>query len=285
MALNYETVINWAFEDFEQTYTQKDTILYALGLGFGQDPLNKDELKFVYEDGLKAVPSMPVVLGGSGAWLQDPRTGIDWVKVLHGEQGLQIFKPLPPEGTIIGKSRVTDVIDKGPGKGALILQERDIVDAKTGDLIARRTSTSFARGDGGCGGSGNTQPKRAPVPDTAPDIVVDLPTRPEAALIYRLSGDFNPVHADPDIARAAGFERPILHGLCTYGIGGRALISGLCGGDPDRLTGFDGRFTSPVYPGETIRTEIWDDGQAAAFRLTVLERDKIVFDFGRCTYN
>lgn len=279
--LDYQTVMNWTFDEVEQSYTARDTILYALGLGYGQDPTDADELQFLLEDRLVAMPTMSVVLGGPGAWMTDPRTGIEWIKSLHGEQGLRIYKPLPREGRVIGRNRVTDVIDKGEGRGALLMMERDIVDADTGDLIATRTSTSFLRGDGGCGAPAKAQPVPHVLPDRTPDISHVLTSRPEAALIYRLSGDWNPIHADPEKARKAGFERPIIHGLCTYGMIGRALISTICDKDPGALREFGGRFSAPAYPGEAMQVDIWDEGDGQfGFQASIPARDTVIFKNG-----
>ncbi len=279
--LDYETVMNWSFPDVEATYTKRDAMLYALGLGYGRDPLDPAQLRFVYEKDLQVAPTYPVVLGNPGPWMADPRTGIDWVRSLHGEQGLRIYHPLPAEGTVIGKNRVVGVIDKGPGKGALLMMERDVVDKATGRVCATRTSTSFLRGDGGCGAPPAEQQKPHALPERAPDIVHALKSRPEAALIYRLSGDWNPVHADPAVAAKAGFSRPILHGLCTFGMIGRALVATICDGDPAALREAGGRFSAPVYPGETITVEIWNEGASRyGFRARVAERDVTVFNNG-----
>ena len=279
--LDVETVMAWRFEEVVQAYTAKDSMLYALGLGFGSDPMDRAALCHVYEGDLLAVPTMAVVLGNPGPWTRDPRTGIDWVKSLHGEQGLVMHAPLPPSGSVTGRCRVTGIIDKGPGKGALLMQERTLHDTATGALIATRTTTSFLRGDGGCGAPPREQPKPPEIPDRAPDIVHDVATRPEQALIYRLSGDMNPVHADPVIAAKAGFARPILHGLCTYGIAGRALLATACGGDPARFRELHVRFSAPVYPGETIRVELWEHGAEWRLRARVVERDAVVLNNGR----
>ncbi len=285
--LNWKEVLDWKFEDVEQSYDRRDAILYALGLGYGQDPMNEADLRYLYEAhdaGQLAVPSFSVVLGGPGAWMRDPRTGIDWVKSLHGEQGLVVHAPLPPEARVIGRNRVTGIIDKGPGKGSLLLMERDIVDAATGQLLATRTSSSFLRGDGGCGAPPREQVRPEPLPTRAPDVVHRIDTRPEAALIYRLSGDWNPVHASPAIARKAGFERPILHGLCTFGIACRALLATVCGNDPARLRHMNGRFSAPVYPGETQTVEIWQEaGGRVRFRTRIEARGITAFDFGEAT--
>ena len=283
MPIDYAKLKAWPFPDLEHSYTAKDTILYALGVGCGADPIDRSELPFVYEDGLKALPTMAVVLGYPGFWLKDPNTGVDWRKVLHGEQGLLIHKPLPATSTVIGRTRVTEIIDKGPGKGALLLSERDVIDKASGDLLATLTSTTFIRGEGGFGGPSGPSPEPNPLPERAPDMAVELPTLPQAALIYRLSGDYNPLHADPDVAAGAGFPRPILHGLCTYAVAGRAILKACCDNDPARLTRLDLRFSAPVLPGETVRTEIWRDGSQVSFRARVVERDIVVLNNGRAT--
>lgn len=279
--LDVAAVMDWRFEPVEQAYARRDSILYALGLGYGANPTDPDALRFVYEEGLLAVPTMAVVLGNPGPWTRDPRTGIDWVRSLHGEQGLAIHAPLPPEGRVVGTCRVTGIIDKGPGRGALLMQERLLHDAGTGALLATRTTTSFLRGDGGCGAPAREQPKPPAMPERAPDIVHEMTTRPEAALVYRLSGDRNPVHADPAVARRAGFERPILHGLCTYGMAGRAVVATICGGDPARLRELHVRFSAPAYPGETIRVELWDLGAEWRLRAHAKERQVAILNNGR----
>ncbi len=282
--LNWKEVLDWKFPDSEQSYSARDASLYALGLGYGQDPMDEEELRYVHEEhaqGMRVVPSMAVVLGGPGHWMRDPRTGIDWVRSLHGEQGLVMHAPMPSAASVIGRNRVTGIVDKGAGKGALLMMERDIVDAATGRLIATRTSSSFLRGDGGCGAPGVAGPRPEPLPARRPDAVVDVPTRPESALIYRLSGDYNPVHASPAVARKAGFERPILHGLCTFGIACRALIQAACAGDPDRLAQMSGRFSASVYPGEPQSVEIWNEGRGRVrFRTRIRARDIVALDFG-----
>jgi len=278
---------SWPFAPIRQDYTHRDTILYALGLGLGQDPLDASQLRYVYEDGLQALPTMAVVLAGPGFWAKDPATGIDWVRVLHGEQELELHAPLPAQAGVLGLTRVTRIVDKGAGKGALMYSERDITDAASGRLLATSRSVSFLRGDGGFAAAGQPSdeppPARPATPDTPPDTVVEWSTRPEAALIYRLSGDYNPLHADPAVARAGGFERPILHGLCSFGVTGWGLAKALAGGDATRLRSIGARFSSPVYPGETLRVEIWRKGDAVQFRTRVVERDIVVLSHGTAT--
>lgn len=281
MAIDYSRLKNWHFPEIESAYTAKDTILYALGLGLGADPLDTEQLSFVYEEGLKALPTMPLVLGYPGFWMMDAETGIDWQQVLHGEQGVEVYAPLPATGVVIGKTRIDEIVDKGPGKGALVYSSRTVTDKATGQLLCSLTSTTFCRGDGGFGGPSGPTKAPHPLQDRPADAVCDLPTLPQSALIYRLSGDFNPLHADPAIARKAGFPRPILHGLCTFGVAGHALLKTLCQYDPARVRRMDARFTAPVYPGETVRTEIWREGPGrAGFRCRVVERDVVVLNNG-----
>jgi acyl dehydratase len=281
MTIVYDKLIALNIPEVEHSYTEKDAILYALGLGFGQDPTRGDELAFVYEKNLKVLPTFALVLGYPGFWARDLDSGIDWVRLVAGEQALTIHRPLAPRGTVTGKTRVIDIIDKGAGKGALVLTERTVVDKASGALVATLRQTTFCRGDGGFGGPPREAPAPHQLPERTPDLVCDLPTRPEAALVYRLSGDPNPLHVDPDVAKAAGFPRPILHGLATFGIAGHALLRSLCDYDPARLTGLAGRFSAPVFPGETIRTEIWRDGAVASFRARVVERDIVAINNGR----
>lgn len=281
MALDYERLRNWELADVEHAYGRTDTILYALGVGLGADPLDARQLRFVYEEDLLALPTMAVVLGAPGFWLKEQDTGVDWVRVLHGEQGLVLHRPLPPEGTAIGRTRVTGILDKGADKGALIYSEKVLIDKASGETVATTTSTTFARGDGGFGGPTGPSPRPHPIPERSPDLACDLPTVPQAALIYRLSGDRNPLHADPEVARAAGFKAPILHGLCTLGVAGHALLKSCCDYDPARFRSLKLRFSAPVYPGETVRTEMWRDGAIVSFRSRVVERDVVVLDNGR----
>jgi acyl dehydratase len=280
MAIDYARLKAWQFPDLDHRYQAKDTILYALGLGCGSDPADEQDLRFVYEENLLALPTMAVVLGYPGFWLKDPQTGVDWRQLLHGEQGIILHRPLPPEGTVIGRTRVTEIIDKGEGRGALLLSERDVIDKASGALLCTLTSTTFLRADGGFGGPGGPAPQPHALPNRAPDLFVDLPSLPQAALIYRLSGDYNPLHADPKVAQAAGFPRPILHGLCSFGMAGRAILKACCSNDPAQLAAMQLRFSAPVFPGETLRTEIWREGTTVSFRARVLERDVVVLNNG-----
>jgi acyl dehydratase len=283
MPLDPQKLLQWQFPEIEHTYTEKDTILYALGLGCGADPEVRDDLRFVYENGLLALPTMAVVLAYPGNWLASEESTIDYSKVLHGEQSLTLHRPIPSAGTVIGRTRILDLLDKGKDKGAVLYSERTILEKETRAPIATMTSTTMLRGDGGFGGKSGPQPAPHVLPESAPTLAVDLATYANSALIYRLSGDWNPLHADPKAAAAAGFKHPILHGLCTFGVAGRALIKACCGGDPARLRSLHVRFSAPVFPGETIRTEMWPDGQRVSFSARVVERDVVVLNNGLAT--
>jgi acyl dehydratase len=280
MALDVEKLLNWPFDELRHEYTARDTILYALGLGLGSDPLDEEQLRFVYEKDLRALPTMAVVLAYPGFWLHDPATGVNWKKILHGEQGIIWHAPIPAAATVTGRTRVTEIIDKGAEKGSLLFSERVVHDAKTGAKLVTLSGTTVLRGDGGFGGPAKDAPKPNRIPERAPDAICDLPTALNAALIYRLSGDYNPLHADPEVARAAGFPRPILHGLCSLGVAGHALLKTVAGYDPARFKSMRLRFTSPVFPGETIRTEMWIDGSQVSFRARLVEREVVVLDKG-----
>lgn len=280
MPVNYETLLNYPIPEVRHRYSQRDTMLYALGLGLGADPTDGHQLRFVYEDGLQVFPTYPVVLGHPGFWWKSPDTGVDWVRIVHGEQGLVLHKLPPPEGELIGRTRVTHIVDKGAGKGILVYSERTVSDATTGELLATLPSTTFCRGDGGIGGPNGPVPEVHVLPNREPDLSIALETLPQAALIYRLSGDDNPLHADPKVARAAKFDRPILHGLCTFGVAGHALLKAL-NYDVSRIASMHARFTAPVYPGETLCTDIWRDGSIWSFRTRVAERQTIVLGNGR----
>lgn len=282
MPIDVDAVLSWEFPVAEVAYDERDSMLYALGVGLGADPLDRRELRFVYEKELVAFPTMAVVLGHPGPWFSDPRTGIDWVRAVHGEQELRILAPLRPADDLRCTTRVTGVVDKGPGRGALVHWERELVRADTAAPVAVASSVLFCRGDGGHGGSatGSAVSTVRPLPERPPDQLVDRTISPRAALLYRLSGDRNPLHADPDVAAEAGFDRPILHGLCTFGMAAVALVAATGDADGSRLRGMGARFSAPSFPGETLRTEIWMDGDGASFRTYALEREAIVLDGG-----
>lgn len=276
---SYQRLLQYKIPEVEQTLTKRDTMLYALGVGLGADPMDEQQLRFVYEKELQALPTMAVVLAAPHAWIRHSGSGFG-TKSVHGEQMLKIHKPLPVEGVLTGVPKLVSVVDKGiengKNRGAVITTERNVYDKKSGDLICTLEQTSFCRGDGGFGGP--TGPSRTPhaLPETPPQFSCDLPTLPQAALIYRLSGDYNPLHSDPAHAQKVGFPRPILHGLCTFGVAGHALLKTLCNYDTARFKSMEARFSSPVYPGETLRTEMWKNGNVVSFRCTVPARDNVM---------
>ena len=281
MAINYEKLMALKIPVAVHIYGEKETMLYALGVGLAHDPTDCQQLDFVYEKNLKALPSFACLLGYPGFWVRDLDTGIDWVRIVNGEQGFTLNVPVKPSGTVVGRTRILEVIDKGAGKGAVIYTERRITDKASGQLVATVTQTTFARADGGFGGPPRESPPTHKLPERAPDLTCDLGTRPEMALIYRLSADLNPLHADLDVAKAAGFPRPILHGLGTFGVVSHALLKSVCSYDPSRMIAMSGRFSAPVFPGETIRTEIWRDGNVVSFRALVPERNIVAMSNGR----
>ena len=280
MPISYPDILDIKSEAKTATWTDRDSMLYALGIGMGQDPLNEDELKFVYESGLKAVPTMATCM----AWGGGPSPGamgINYMLVVHGEQKVELHKPLPTEAEVVTDGRVLGAFDKGEGKGAVIVVETTMSDAKSGEKLATLTSSIFARGDGGFGGPSEGAPEPHQVPDRAPDVSLDFETKPDQALIYRLSGDRNPLHSDPTIAKMAGFPRPILHGLCTYGVTCRAVLQAYADFDPAKIKSHAIRFSAPVFPGETITVDLWRDGDVVSFEARVKERGVTVAKNGK----
>ncbi len=284
--IDYEKTRAWRSGPVRHAYTTRDTILYALGVGFGADPLDANELRYVYEKELSAVPTMAAVLASPGFWMRERKElGIDFLKLVHGEQGVTIHSPLPAAGTLVGDSRVSRIVDKGEGKGAVMHVEKTLADEADGRLIATVEMVLFLRGDGGfskSGGGDEAAPPAPAVPESEPDARIELPTRADAAVLYRLSGDTNPLHIDPAVAARAGFDKPILHGLATYGNACRGILARYCEHDASRLKSIRARLTSPVYPGETLVLECWRVGaNEIAFRASVKERGVQVLANGR----
>jgi acyl dehydratase len=223
---------------------------------------------------------MCCVLAHPGLWVKNPALGIDWLKILHGEQSFEIHNPIPPEGTVVGTYENVAVEDKGAGKGAILHQVKKLTDKASGQLLATVRSVLFLRGDGGCGSFGDAPASAEALPEYPPSLACEIATLPQSALIYRLSGDYNPIHADPEAAAKAGFEAPILHGLCTLGVATRTILSTFASDNPERLRSLFVRFSRPVFPGETIRTEFFSSGRQIRFRSRAVERDVIVLDRG-----
>ncbi|MBP2839277.1 MaoC/PaaZ C-terminal domain-containing protein [Pseudomonas sp. PNP] len=282
MPIDVEKLLSYPIPEVRQSLTRQQTAFYALSVGVGCEPLDERQLRFVdYRRDLQALPSMALVLGHPGFWLGDPQSGVDPKSVVHGEQAITLHADLPVEGDVIGKTEIVGLVDKGEGQGALLYTRKHIHAVDDGRLLASTLSTTFLRGGGGFGGDNTPQGRAHVTPDTAPDFSIDLPTRPEQALYYRMNGDDNPLHADPAVAKAAGFTQPILHGLCTFGVVCHALIRTLGRYDPTSLRSMALRFSSPVLPGETLRSEIWRDG---SFRARVVERDALVVSNGLATF-
>lgn len=281
--MNFDKVIHRQFPPTEARYTFKDTILYALGVGFGAEPLDAQHLRYLYEDGLLAAPTMGNVLASASFWAREPEYEIDWRKLLHAEQRLTLHRPLPVEGAVTARHDLMGVRDKGEGAGAMLYQRKTVSDAASGEALCSVVTTLMLRGDGGCGDYGEAPPELAPLPQRAPDKVLEVQTMELSPLIYRLSGDLNPLHIDPAIAAHAGFERPILHGLCSKGFAGYALLKAYCDFDPARLRSMALRFSRPVLPGDRIRFEFWHDAAEPGlvrFRASVPARGLVVLDRG-----
>lgn len=275
------------FEPLQHAWEPRVPQLYAIGLGLGADPLDLAQLRYVYEgldgESLQVVPTFANVLAYPGFWAREPDTGIEWQKVVHAEQQIVLHAPMPARGSVTAQTRVSALWDKGPGKGALMQQQREIRETQGGRLLATVTQLNLLRGNGGFSeavSEGAPPPPHA-IPARAPDAVCELTTLPQAALIYRLSGDMNPLHADPAVAQAAGFQRPILHGMATMGVAAHAALRTLMAYDATRFAGMRVRFTAPALPGDTLRTEFWIDGKVVSLRTTAVERGAVVLDNSR----
>jgi len=284
----YQTLKNWQFAEIEHRYTADYSMFYALAVGLGADPVDERQLAFVNDTTPgtpRALPTMAVILGYPGSWMRDPRTGIDFTMIVHGEERVVLHKPLPAAATVVSKHRVTRIVDKGAGKGATVTYDKELFDTTSGEKLATVTHTTFCRGDGGFSardGVSDPSPVAPPkVPQRDPDLTCELRTLPQQALLYRLCADRNPLHSEPAFARKAGFDRPILHGLGTYGVACHALLASVCDFDPSRLKRLFARFSAPVFPGETVRFEMYREDDAVAFRARVKERDRVVLDYGR----
>jgi acyl dehydratase len=270
-------------EPNEASWTSKDCLLYALGVGAGMIDPTGFELEFTTENSQeitqKVLPTFPVVVpGGRGGF---NRVGsFNPAMLVHGEQSVELHGPLPVEGTVSSVTTITGIYDKG--SGAVIATETVSTDTSTGKPLWTTTSSAFVRGEGGFGGDRGPSTK-VDMPDREPDHTVVYQTRPDQALLYRLNGDRNPLHSDPKFAALAGFDRPILHGLCTFGFTGRALLHTLCESDPDRFVSMSARFSKPVFPGEELRVSIWRSGDGQALFQTSTPSG-VVMDSGRMTY-
>jgi acyl dehydratase len=278
MPIQYPDILNLKNSGMEFSWTERETMLYALGIGMCADPMNEQELPFVYERNLKAVPTLASVV----AWGAGPgNMNINYLMVVDGERTITFHKPMPGSGNIVAESRVLGAWDKGKDKGAVITNETVLREKATGDKLVTLVGSTFARGDGGFGGPSEGQPPPHEVPKRPADRTVDIATLPNQALIYRLSGDRNPLHSDPEIAKRAGFPRPILHGMCTYGITCRAVLQTYAEYDSNRFKSHGARFSAPVFPGETITVDLWKDANIISFEARVKSRNVTVIKNGR----
>ncbi|HEY4076299.1 MAG TPA: MaoC/PaaZ C-terminal domain-containing protein [Rhizomicrobium sp.] len=288
MPIDYDDMMQSGATGLTARYDEKDVMLYALGVGFGRDPLDEQELAFVYENnGLKVAPTFATIISRGEApperQRMPQRSGVNFAMVVDGERRISLHKPLPPKCEIVADERYLDILDKGEGRGAVLIQERIVREAATGEKLFTLVSSIFARGDGGFGGKPNGGPPLHEIPDRAPDLVKECDTRPDQAFLYALSGDRNPLHRDPAFAKMVGFPRPILHGLCSYGTACRAILSTLAQYSPERIRQFDVRFSKPVFPGETLVVEMWADGDTISWRASVKERPgAVVLNNGLC---
>ncbi len=265
----------------ERSWSSTDCLLYALGVGAGSLDATDFELEFTTENSAdrpqQVLPTFAAVMGGGGP-SRTTLGSFDLAMLVHGEQAIELSGPIPPDGTVRTTSVVTGIYDKG--SGAVVVSESTSVDAHSGEPRFASTTSLFIRGEGGFGGERGPSTSAEPWPGREPDDVVTYAVRPDQALVYRLSGDRNPLHSDPVFAKRAGFDRPILHGLCTYGFTGRALLHAVCGSDPARFRSMSGRFSRPTYPGDTLTVSMWNDGDGVRFR-TDNQRGETVIDAGR----
>jgi acyl dehydratase len=277
MAIRYPEILSIQEPARPFSWTDREAMLYALAIGMGSEPDNTDELPFVYEKNLKAVPTLATVVAW-GANIGAERLGLNRALTVHGEESITWHKPIAAAGSLVASSRVAAVYDKGE-KGAVVERETQLRDVD-GTLLVSIARTAFARGDGGFGGPSET-PAPHQVPSRAADLVLEFATRPDQALLYRLCGDRNPLHADPAVAKAGGFPRPILHGLCTYGICCRAILQAYCAYQPEHMKSLSARFSAPVLPGDRIAVRLWKDQDIVSFEASVPAREVTVIRSGR----
>lgn len=286
MPISYPDILEERSDPQSFTYSQEDLILYALSIGVGSDPLNPSELPFVYEHALRGIPTAATVLHKSvgqpvlkGRTAAHRSSSLNNEMIVHAEQKTEFHRPLPISGTFIATTKTIAAIDKGERTGAIIVNETVWTDAAAQKVVTL-TSSILARADGGFGGPRDSLPSHT-VPTRAPDKLVELPTRPDQALLYRLNGDLTPLHADPAVARRAGFDRPILHGLCTYGITCRAVLQEIVAYDESRILSHEVRFSAPVLPGDTLIVKLWQDANIVSFEAYAKERNAVVVKNGK----
>ncbi len=281
MPLKPEVLTAQRADDEPCSYDERDCIQYALSLGFGRDPSQRDQLAYVYENGpMRTIPTMANRFLHCG-FLKD--SGWDYERLVHVGERLDLYRPLPPRADMLANRRVTGYANLGKAVGALITVDTELRLAKDDTVLANVGRTLLARGDGSDGAVSGQAPQHHSLPRRDPDLTCDFQTPPNQALIFRLVDSMNPMHVEWQAASRAGFSRPVLQGRCTYGIACHAILETICDFDFTLITGMDVRFSAPVYPGDLIRTEMWQDGNEVSFRCRVPERDSIVIDNGKCT--
>jgi acyl dehydratase len=278
MALSADALMVFPIPETRQTVSAHDAILYALSVGYGAKPLDEAHLRRTTETDLLPAPTFANVVAHAGPWMKD--AGVDWQKLVHSEHRLTIHRPVPLDQPLLSRSRMLSVVDRGPDKGMFATFERVIFSVADELPVATIIQTNACRGDGGCGSAGTPPDALFPVPQRDPDAVFSIEMREDAALLYRLNGDLNPLHCDPAYARGAGFARPILHGLCTFGHAAYAIGRVCSSAGLADVSSIAARFTGIVFPGETLYFEIWRDGQDIGFRAKVAARGVTALDNG-----
>lgn len=280
MPLDYDAMLAAPPVRKDQRYDERDMAVYALGVGLAMDPLDERQLPFVWERNMRTLPTSASTL----AWTRIAdltHLGMTYSRIVHAEQRMVMHRPVPASGAVYSELKVRDVIDRGAEKGALVYFDRTLREADTDDLISTQILTLMARADGGFGGPERPTLPSHRLPDRAPDLVTELRSSPRSAIIYRLMGDVNPLHIDPETARKAGFASPILHGLATYGYVGHAVLKAVLDYDSSRLLELDGRMSAPVYPGDRLEADIWVDGDEVSLQVRAPDRDAVVFGNAR----
>lgn len=276
----------------ERSWTSRDSMLYAVGIGAGAEDPFGSELEFTTNNShdieQRTFPTQGVVIGFGAGGAMGKAGDLDWGRLLHGSQGITVHRPIPIEGTVEITDSISGIWDKGEGRNAIIDTTAKAVLKETGEELFELRGSVVIRGSGGFGGvEGDTAPKVS-APDRDADFELTYQTRQDQALTYRLSGDYNPLHSDPWFAtELAGFPKPILHGLCTYGFTGRALLHTVCDGDPSRFVSMDSRFSSPVFPGDSLTLQAWVNGNEAIYRTIAqkgTDEERVVIDNGLCVF-
>lgn len=278
MAFDPQRLLDWDFGERRHSYHARDAILYALGVGLPIAPGESGDLDFLIEDRLRVLPSFAVTLATPGMWPKIPALEVDWVKVLHMAHAARFHRPLPPEAEVVSRASITELHDRGADKGSVCILRRDVRDAKDGALYCTIDQTVALRGNGGFGGAPMPKTQRPRPPARRADHLESVRTSERAALIYRLSGDYNPLHADYEVARKARYDRPILHGLASYGAACAVILRAFCAGEPARMKSLDLRFAGVVMPGDRLDFACWKESGRILFEVKV--GDRMVIDQG-----